>query len=456
MRIPRRQSAQAAQASGAAQPAKAVEPPTPAEKPALTAPPEPDTPDAPAGIMQRTPAGNAIESRRPGTATRVPAQARLTGALARDGWRARWLELSSAAVVAIVLIVCVGQIWTAPLLLGPLLAVPPALAGIGARSVRRPLAYGAVSLLAAIIVALTASGATHLLPEATIVTVIVVTLMSMAGTAISARKDQQIANVISVAEAAQRAVLRPLPRQLGPVELGVVYLAAAADAKVGGDLYDVTITPYGIRLIVGDVRGKGLGAVEVAADVLGMYREVAHEVHTLAELARRLDAGLARRWGQHEEFVTAVLAEIDPNAGRLTIYSCGHPPPILISSDGVTVLEVPAPAPPLGLLTLGDDSGAARSLPFKPNDRLLLYTDGVTEARDSRQVFYPLDDRLAALGASRPATIKGDGTAFLELLRDDLLRHAGAPLEDDAALLLVRAPAQWPGPLRATGAGPTP
>ena len=132
------------------------------------------------------------------------------------------------------------------------------------------------------------------------------------------------------------------------------------------------------------MRGKGLGAVEVAADVLGMYREVTHEVHTLQELARRLDAGLARRWGQHEEFVTALLAEIDPDAGRLSIYSCGHPPPILISDDGVTVLEVPAPAPPLGLLTLGDGSGAARSLPFKPNDQLLLYTDGVSEARARR------------------------------------------------------------------------
>jgi Stage II sporulation protein E (SpoIIE) len=375
---------------------------------------------------------------------------RLVSELTRGGWRARWLELSSAAIVAIVLIICAGQIWTAPLLLGPLLAVPPALAGIGAATILRPLGYGAVSLLAAVIVALTASGATHWLPLATIVTVIVVTGVSVTGTSISARKDQQIANVFSVAEAAQRAVLRPLPRQLGPLELGVVYLAAAADAKVGGDLYDVTITPHGIRLIIGDVRGKGLGAVEVAADVLGMYREVAHEVHTLAELARRLDAGLARRWGQHEEFVTALLAEIDPDAGRLTIYSCGHPPPILISAEGVTVLEVPAPAPPLGLLTLGDVSGAARTLPFQPNDLLLLYTDGVTEARDSRQVFYPLDERLAVLGARIQAA--ASGADLLELLRDDLLRHKGAPLDDDAALLLVRAPARWPGPVRAAKA----
>ncbi len=361
-------------------------------------------------------------------------------------WQARWLELSSAVVVAVVLIICAGHIWSAPLLLGPLLAIPPALAGIGATTVRRPLAYGAISLVAAIIIAVTANGQSHALPEATIVTIIIVTGVSVFGTAISARKDQQIANVISVAEAAQRAVLRPLPQQLGPLGLGVVYIAAAADAKVGGDLYDVASTPYGIRLIIGDVRGKGLGAVEVAADVLGMYREVTHEVHTLQELARRLDAGLARRFGQHEEFVTALLAEIDPDKGRLSIYSCGHPPPILISDDGVTILEVPAPAPPLGLLTLGDGSGAARSMPFKPNDQLLLYTDGVSEARDGDRAFYPLDERLALLGAQvRRARASANGAALLDLLRADLLRHAGAPLEDDAALLLVRAPAQWPG-----------
>ena len=395
------------------------------------APAEPRAPvQAPA-----QPAPAAAPSPAPG-ASQLPARA-------RRPWKAWWLELCSAAIIVVVVIICAGSFWTAPLLLGPLLAVPPALAGIGAATIRRPLGYGAVCLLAAVIVALTASGATHWLPVATIVAVICVTGVSVVGTAISAQKEQQIANVISVAEAAQRAVLRPLPTQLGPLELGVVYIAAAADAKVGGDLYDVTKTPHGIRLIIGDVRGKGLGAVEIAADVLGMYREVAHEVHTLGELARRLDAGLARRWGQHEEFVTALFAEIDPDTGRLSIYSCGHPPPILISSDGVRVLEVPAPAPPLGLLTLGDGSGAARTLPFKPNDLLLFYTDGVTEARNGRRAFYPLDERLAALSAIGKASDSGLG--LLDLLRKDLLRHAGAPLDDDAALLLVRAPAAWPG-----------
>jgi len=370
-----------------------------------------------------------------------------------------WLEACTVATVAVVVVLVVRHAWTAPLLLDPLLAVPPALAGIGAATVKKPLAYGAVCMVAAIVILITATGASRDLPEATLVAVAVVTAVSVGGAAL-ARKvmtasltdsltasirasidistRQQLANAVSVAEVAQRAVLRPLPAKLGDLRLGVVYLAAAADAKVGGDLYEVVSTPHGIRVIVGDVRGKGLGAVEVAADVLGMYREIAYEVHTLPELARRLDAGLARRYGEHEEFVTAVLAEIDPNKGRLTIFDCGHPPAMLISRGIVQTLEVPANAPPLGLVTLGDSSGAGMVVDIKPNDQLLLYTDGVTEARDKSREFYPLQERLAKLATGKPS---GD---LLELLRADLLRHVGAPLDDDAALLLIRAPAAWP------------
>jgi hypothetical protein len=382
------------------------------------------------------------------------------------GWHKWWLEAATIAAVVVVAIVCLAGAWPAPQELAPLLAVPPALAGIGATTSRRPLAYGVVGVVAAVIILAVVHDA---LTAASLVAVAVVTALSVVATSGSAPKTQQMQNVISVAETAQRALLRPLPEQLGPLELGVVYLAAAADAKVGGDLYEVMTTEHGIRLIIGDVRGKGLGAVEVAADVLGMFREIAHEVHTLAELARRLDAGLSRRWGEHEEFVTALLAEIDPQAGRLTIYSCGHPPPILISgasgsgdsvsgdsvsgeAAAVEVLEVPVPSPPLGMLTLGDGSGAGRTLAFQPHDQLLLYTDGVTEARDQRRVFYPLPERvaeLAGVAARDAASGPGGDMALLGLIRDDLLRYVGTPLDDDAALVLVRAPAAWLKPSRA-------
>src|ERR1700734_2756291 len=327
-------------------------------------------------------------------------------------WPAAWLTrywpaLCALPAVAALIVLAASSAPDAQLLL-PLLAVPPALAGIGAATPRRPLAYGAVMLVVAIVTAPFTT--TPELPAATAAAVLVVTVLSASGGARGGQRDQRLADVTSVAEAAQRALLRPLPRQVGPLELGVVYLAAAAEARVGGDLYEVTRTQFGIRLIVGDVRGKGLDAVEIAADVLGVFREVAHEVYTLAEVARRIDASLARRPAAPlEEFVTAVLAEIDPAAGSLTIYNCGHPPPLVLSpaengpaengpaqSDGqvaprrlrVTAVDVPAPALPLRLMSLGDTSGAERTVRLQPGDALLLYTDGVTEARDARREVY--------------------------------------------------------------------
>ena len=105
-------------------------------------------------------------------------------------------------------------------------------------------------------------------------------------------------------------------------------------------------------------------------------------------------------------------------------------------------MDVPSPAPPLRLLPLGDCSAAGRTLPFRPGGALLVYTDGVTEARNPRQRCYPLAARLAGLVASSAGTIRPD---LLDCLREDLLKHAGGPLDDDAALVLVRAPAAWGG-----------
>ena len=352
-------------------------------------------------------------------------------------------------------------------MLVPLLAVPPALAAIGAVTVRRPLAYGGVSLLAAVPIAMQSSGHANWLPFATMFTVVIITAVAMAGTVTHVRQERRIAEVRSVAEAAQRAVLRPLPPLLGPLGLDVVYVAAAAEAKVGGDLYEAVATvEHGIRVIMGDVRGKGLGAIELATDVLGMFREQAHDAPTLGELATRLDAGLGRGMGRHEEFVTALLVEIDPESGRTSFFNCGHPAPLLIQAATdhatpcrVALVEVPVPAPPLGLLPLGDVTAAELSLTLQPSDQLLLYTDGVTEARDARRTFYPLPDRVTALAAKAGAGQAGksilksvsagnsDGTTrqgLLDLVRADLLKHVGSPLDDDAALLLVRAPATWP------------
>ncbi len=398
------------------------------------------------------------------------------------GW---WLAVCATAV-AVVAAAALGRLWGMGLVFGPLLAIPVALAGIGAPSLRLPLACGALMLAAAVVLAAFSRGLLVWIAVPVPVVVVGVTALTALGVTLNRRGkherpsvapvEQKLADVTSVADVVQRALLPPLPGRVGPLELQVVYLAAAAEARVGGDLYEVARTPFGIRLIVGDARGKGLEAVETAADVLGVFREVAHEVYTLAEAARRIDASLARRLaaGQAhgsrpvEEFVTAVLTEIDPAAGQLTIYNCGHPPPLLLSpgsgdsrkshagrngqaAPSVTSVEVPSPAPPLRLLPLGDCSAAGKTLPFPPGGALLFYTDGVTEARNARHRCYPLPARLSELARTSTDGLRPD---LLDRVRDDLLRHTGARLDDDAALVLVRAPVTWgdpaPQPAQAT------
>ena len=484
-----------ATATPAATSAEPTAPPAPPATPPPTTPTTPTTQTTPPTTTPATPASPA----KPATPATPAAPAKPTITLAkaptttpaaqaaaaqdrRRAWRARWLEVTVVAAAIAAAAVCLAGAWPAPLELAPLLAVPPALAGVGATSVKRPLAYGAAALIAGLVVDALLKGGiaittgSHQLALAAIGATAVVTALSLIGTKVGAehkttqqaQQALQFVNVTSVAEAAQRAVLRQLPDTIGPLNVGVVYLAAAAEARVGGDLYEVVATSeHGIRMIIGDVRGKGLEAVEVAADIIGRFRELAHSVHTLDEIAYRLDAGLTRRWGKHEEFVTALLAQVDPERGRLTILNAGHPPPILVSATGeVTVLEVRAPAPPLGLITLGNDSGAKQAYPFEPNDQLLLYTDGVTEARDANREFYPLDERVAVLAPQalpKPAKtpkspraaarqLAHSGPTLLDLVRDDLLRHVGSPPHDDAAMLLIRAPAAWPGGGTSAGA----
>ncbi len=298
--------------------------------------------------------------------------------------------------------------------------------------------------------------------------------MATAGTAISVRQERRIADVTSVAEAAQRALLRPPPPRLGPLGFDVVYVAAAAEATVGGDLYEAVATrEHGIRVIMGDVRGKGLGAIELATDVLGMFRELAHDTCTLSELAARLDAGLGRGgMGRHEEFVTALLVEIDPESGQTSIFNCGHPPPLLIpaayddaATRGVTLMEVPAPAPPLGLLALGDclrraavaapcsrttsscSTPTASPRPATPSGRSTRCPSGSAPSPPRRRE--PAGGQGGTAGRC-PAASGRQG--LLDLIRADLHKHVGAPLDDDAALLLVRAPAAWPAARTAAAA----
>lgn len=272
-------------------------------------------------------------------------------------------------------------------------------------------------------------------------TVLVVALFALGINRLVRGRDAQLASVRDVAEAAQRAVLPTPPDVIGGLAVAARYEAARADARIGGDLYAVQDTPHGVRLIVGDVRGKGLEAVEAAVIVIGAFREAAEQEATLEAVAGRLERALqregSRREGldQFEGFTTAVLAEVPAEQrGTLRVLNRGHPAPLLLCQDGTLVeLEPRAPALPLGMSEVAGWPDRAEETSFPPGSSLLLFTDGVTEARDVSGVFYDPAVRLGGRVFSGPE-------ALLDALVADVARHTGGETADDMALLAVRRP----------------
>ena len=208
----------------------------------------------------------------------------------------------------------------------------------------------------------------------------------------------------------------------------------------GGDIHDVMATPFGVRLLVGDVMGTGLPANRTGLSVLNAWRDLACTEPSLAGIAVRLHALIARS-GHPERFVTALLAnfpvesagEDAPAAGSWAeLVCCGHPPPLLLRDGSAAFIE-PYAAPPLGLLDLAEGWCRASMIPVGEGDQLLLYTDGISEARDSAGRFFP----LAQVTAETVLDTRPDRAPLLDILVARLDEHVGDRGCDDILLLLV-------------------
>jgi phosphoserine phosphatase RsbU/P len=256
------------------------------------------------------------------------------------------------------------------------------------------------------------------------VAIVAATVLSGLVARVRVEREWRLRAVTRVAEVAQRALLGGVPPALGSLRLAVLYASASAEASIGGDFYEALETPHGVRLLVGDVRGKGLDAVRLAGVVLGSFRDAAQDRADLAQVAAALDRSVTRAIGP-EDFVTAVVVQVLGD-GSATVLNCGHPAPLLVRAGQATELDPPEPAPPLGLGPRPEPLALRLAL----GDRILLYTDGASEAR-ARGGFFPLQ------AAAAFALVSADLEAGLESLWAELQRHVAGQLHDDVALLLI-------------------
>lgn len=261
-----------------------------------------------------------------------------------------------------------------------------------------------------------------------IVRVIDVTVMSGAAVVVASvrtRQERKVQRLSALADVAQRAVLPVLPRHARRTDIAVRYQSAARDTVMGGDLYDCYHSRTHTRFLLGDVRGKGIEAVEQAARVIRAFRQAAAIQSDLKSVAEDMSNYLVPFFGP-EEFVTAVLVDTT-EAGRIRIVNAGHPPPLLIHPDGSCEFVETEADLPLGL----GWSFAQHQVDWSPGDRLLLYTDGVSEARDLRGEFLDLAS-LAPLLAGGPLD------DALERLLDRVRTYSvRGELADDVAVMLL-------------------
>ncbi|MGW0768033.1 PP2C family protein-serine/threonine phosphatase [Streptomyces sp. NPDC002676] len=254
-----------------------------------------------------------------------------------------------------------------------------------------------------------------------------------------------------VAGAAQSVVLRPPPPRLAGLNLAAAQLSADRGASIGGDLYEAVATEYGVRVVMGDVRGHGLGALGTVAAVLGSFREAAHDEPELGLVLRRLERALARHLRERaraehpsngapdpdnpvaEEFVTLLLLEIG-NDGELRTLNCGHPWPYLLRGTSVQLLSLADPLPPLGPFPLPTELTDCPCGRLLPGDSLVLYTDGAEDARDARGRFFSLPTVLREAVREAPVSPQ----TVLRTFFTALLHHTAGRPTDDVAVLVLR------------------
>ena len=231
----------------------------------------------------------------------------------------------------------------------------------------------------------------------------------------------------NIATTLQENLRHPLP-SIGGLELGTVSQTAFEPELVGGDFSDVFVLADGqVAILIGDVAGKGVRAAGLTETVRSTVRALAAIDSSPAFVLRKTSEALLR-YETDEPHVTAFLVVLDPATGHLSFASAGHPAPVHLGPYVCRPLQVDF-GPPLGTFAI---DYAATHATLTLDDYLVLYTDGVTEARRDDELFG--ESRLMAAAADlrgRSAQELADG------LRDAALTFSGR-LKDDLHIVTLR------------------
>ena len=239
-----------------------------------------------------------------------------------------------------------------------------------------------------------------------------------------------------IASVLQRSLLPPHLPEIPGVEVGAEYLPVGEANEVGGDFYDLINTVEdGWICAIGDVRGKGVEAASVTALARYTIRAVTLKDDRPSEILAALNEAMLRQLSE-DRFCTAACIRLEPEDGSpgvgIDVSCAGHPAPLLVRPDG-PVEEVGPPGRVLGVFDdaeLGD--GSVRLM---PGEALVLYTDGVTEARSPDGDFFG-DERLRRLLRSCSGL---DAAGIAARIKNIVLDFQEGYPRDDLAVLVLRA-----------------
>jgi serine phosphatase RsbU (regulator of sigma subunit) len=209
--------------------------------------------------------------------------------------------------------------------------------------------------------------------------------------------------------------------------------------EVGGDCFDYAYNGARLDFAIFDMVGHGLRSAVLAALVVGAYRSGRRAGEDLPELAGSIDAATRTHPGALP-FATGVLARLDVNNGHLTWMTCGHPQPLIARRGSVLSAAPVAPGLPLGMGATASVVGDIVEVDLEPGDGVLLYTDGVVEARTRDGEFFG-EERLRDLLAREHLAGNGPREVVRRLVRSSIEHSADAGLRDDASMLYIH----WAG-----------